>query len=221
MSVAERLMEVDTKISRIVQRSNRRRYTFGRGSPHEWRRDYGEAEKVFQARKKARAAEGFRPRYQRSPANIDGTVLDNSTNPDDAGTNAILQEFGLTLKQRDEAFIVYGKDVVKTASRMAVQYARMHGVNSIKRELHHLFEALHWLGQDYTRELVVRRGMKLSDVMDGNAVEQLIQYTTPQNVYVRKPLEVIAANTQIETGPRLVIGVPYQPAHYLGTRQRR
>ena len=217
MSADERLMEVDPRIPRIVQRSNRRRYTFGRGSSHEWRRDERAA---YDGKPPKNDDRTHRGHWKVSEVDMSTENVDGKISPDDLGTNAILREFGFDYRQRDEIFAVYDKQVVKQASRIAAAYAGKYGVVGIKGEVSDLLEAVHLLGAESVAYTVLNDGMKPSELMRSGMINGLLEYKTP-TTYVRKPLEVIAANTQIETCPRLVIGVPYQPAHYLGTKQRR
>ena len=209
------LEKIDPRVPIIIQRSSRRRYTFGRSSPHEWRRDERSA-------------------YDRHKQS-DGThrdsyvlkVVDNlhrkgiefgDNDPQDIGTNAILREFGMDRQQRDEAFAFYGKEVVKPASRIAVMYARDHGLAGIKTEIANLFEAVYWLGTDVVTDMV-KKGVKPSDIMRGEAIKGLLEYTLPPT-YIRRPLEVVAGNADVNTDAQLVVGVPYQTAYAL-RRQRR
>jgi len=189
MSVAERLSEVDPRISRIVQRSSRRRYTFGRGSPHEWRRDEREAYMGKYPNSRDDHYKGF----HKVPS-IDGRVLDAHVNPNDAGTKAIYRELGVPQKRIELAFAMYVKNVVKATSRLAVEYARKYGPGSVQKELPYMLEAVYALGADNVRDIIFQQGLKPSEFMTN---PNMGRYLKPVN-YGSLPLEILAGNVKLK-----------------------
>lgn len=191
----------------LSRRSERRRETFGK--KHRWRRNEGDAYYGRVPKKEDhRDTQIIKvvDKVQRRGLEFD---LDGKSDDQyDHGTNAILREFGMDYRQRDEAFAFYGKDIVKPASRIAAAYARNHGLVDIKTEIANLFEAIYWLGLEQVTELVLEQRRRPSDIIT-NEVVRAIDGIAPPQVYVRKPLEVIAANAQVDVGPRFVAGVPY------------
>ena len=184
----EKLAEVDPRISRIAQRSSRRRYTFGRGSPHEWRRDEREAHRG----KDTNPIDNHYRGFHKVPS-IDGRVLDPHVNPNDAGTNAIYRELGVPQKQIELAFAMYVKYVVKATSRLAVEYARKYGPGSIQKELPYMLEAVYALGADNLREIIFNQGRKPSEIMTNPKMDRYLKSVPPYST-----LEIVAGNVKLK-----------------------
>ncbi len=175
----QQLREVDPRLPTIVLRGRRRQENFE--GTHSWRRYYSAAKRVLADRRGGKYKDPFLSEIRTPSIDYGGfepvenrqflSVIDDKINPDDVGTNAILGEFGMTLKQRDETFAFYGKHVIKAASRVAVLYARTHGIEGIRQELPHIFEAVYWLGKGATIELLVKEGKRPSEFMTSKQMD--------------------------------------------------
>lgn len=196
--------QVDSKAKVVAKRLTRRKFTFGRESPHEWRRNERAA---YESRSHQRSYDGPHSDYflirVLDTIQKRGREFGDLTQPDDQydhGTNAILREFGMTLKERDEAFSIYRKEVVKPSSRIAAEYVAKYGPTDIRRELPYLFEAVHILGVEAVRDMVLRDGKKPSEIIRSKAMDQLLGHISNNSMRVKvptAPLEIIAGNTPL------------------------
>ena len=205
--ILKELSQVDPRAPIVAKRLTRRKFTFGKGSPHEWRRDERAA---YESRNPLPRYDGPHSDYffikvldttQRRGGEF-GNLDDGLGDQYDHGTNAILREFGMNLRERDEAFLIYKKEVVKPSSRIAAEYVAKYGPNDIRRELPYLFEAVHILGVEAVRDMVLRDGKKPSEIMRSKAMEQILGHmANPTGVKVTTPpLEIIAGNTSVNLG---------------------